>query len=257
MLVRMDQRVLDERVAAFPRFPELETPRLTLCEVTLADAGWYLEHFSRPEVVHGQGFAAPAGLAVATEELRIYFVDLFATRWGFRWGISPRDRRELIGSIGFYKWAETQAELGYDLDPAWWGRGIMAEALASVLDFGFGAMQLQRVEAFVLVTNERSPRVLERAGFVREALLPQHGHDEHGAPCDELLFSRGPKSFARFRAAVLGDPLLEQQLRAIDRWDAFVQVALAAAAERGIALSAAELEDERRREQLGWLTRWT
>jgi len=182
----------EERAAAFPRFPELQTPRLWLREVTLADAEWYLEHFSRPEVVRGQGFAAPADLAVATDELCWYFVDLFAERSGFRWGITLRDRPELIGSIGFYKWVDAQAEVGYDLDPAWWGKGIMAEALAAALDFAFGPMQLQRVEALVLVMNERSARVLERAGFAREALLPLRGHDEHGVLCDELIFARGP-----------------------------------------------------------------
>jgi [ribosomal protein S5]-alanine N-acetyltransferase len=246
----------EERAAAFPRFPELQTARLTLREVTLADAAWYLEHFSRPEVVRGQGFPAPADLAVATEELAWYFVDLFAERGGFRWGITLRDSRDLIGSIGFYKWAGDQAEVGYDLDPAWWGKGIMSEALAAALDFAFGPMQLQRVEAFVLVTNERSARVLERAGFAREALLPEHGHDEHGSPRDELVYVRGPDNVARLQAAVLGDPSLEQRLRTIDDWDAFVTEALAIAAKLGIALTAAELEAERRRAQIAWLARW-
>jgi ribosomal-protein-alanine N-acetyltransferase len=179
----------EQHVAAFPRFPELETQRLALREVTLADAGWYLEHFSRPEIVRGQGYPAPADLAAATEELRTYFVELFEERSGFRWGITQREQPGLIGSIGLYKWVDAQAEVGYDLDPAWWGQGVMSEALAAVLDFAFGATELQRVEAFVLVTNERSARVLERAGFVREALLPQHGHDEHGVLCDELLYA--------------------------------------------------------------------
>ena len=246
----------EERAAAFPRFPELQTPRLWLREVTLADAEWYLEHFSRPEVVRGQGFAAPADIAVATDELCWYFVDLFAERSGFRWGITLRDRRDLIGSIGFYKWVDAQAEVGYDLDPAWWGKGIMTEALTAALDFAFGPMQLQRVEALVLVTNDRSARVLERAGFTREALLPLHGHDERGVLCDELIFARGPDNVARFQAAVLDDPSLEQRLRTIDDWDAFVTEALAAAAKRGIALTATELEAERRRAQIAWLARW-
>ena len=98
--------------------------------------------------------------------------------------------------------------------------------------------------------------MLERAGFVRETLLPQHGHDEHGVLCDELIYARGPDNVARFRAAVLGDPSLEQQLRTIGDWETFVPEALAAAAERGIALTVAELEAERRRAQLAWLSRW-
>jgi hypothetical protein len=31
-----------------------EPSRLRLREITADDVGWYLEHFSRPEIVHGQ-----------------------------------------------------------------------------------------------------------------------------------------------------------------------------------------------------------
>jgi ribosomal-protein-alanine N-acetyltransferase len=123
--------VSEGRRNAFPSFPELSTPRLFLSEVTSEDADWYLSHFSRPEIVAGQGFPAPAGLAAARDELRTYFVDLFERRAGFRWGIVLRDQPGLIGSIGLYNWVDApvrQAELGYDLDPVWWGNGLMTEA---------------------------------------------------------------------------------------------------------------------------------
>jgi len=183
---------LADRFAAFPTFPELETPRLRLREITADDAGWYLAHFSRPEIVRGQGFPPPADLGAARGELRAYVLDLFARRAGFRWGIALRGRQDLIGSLGFYRWLDTprpQAEIGYDLDPEWWGRGIMTEALGAVLDFGFGRMCLQRVEALVMTDNERSCRLLERLGFAREATLVAHGEDEHGQPCDEHRYA--------------------------------------------------------------------
>lgn len=43
--------------------------------------------------------------------------------------------------------------LGYDLSPAFWRRGIMSEALAAVLAFGFDQMQLNRVEALSFPDN--------------------------------------------------------------------------------------------------------
>jgi ribosomal-protein-alanine N-acetyltransferase len=183
------------RRVAFPRFPELRTERLDLRAVGLDEADWYLEHFSRPEIVAGQGYPAPADLDAAREELRTYFVDLFEERHGFRWGICLHGQRDLIGSIGLYKWVDErlrQAELGYDLDPAWWGRGLMSEALGAVLEFAFGPMQVERVEATVMVGNDRSTRLLERAGFVRERLLPGHGTDERGVARDEWLYAASP-----------------------------------------------------------------
>lgn len=59
-------------------------------------------------------------------------------------------------------------------------------------------------------------------------------------------------TFDRFRAAVLDDPSLEQRLREADDWEAFAAASLAAAAERGIELTLAELEDARRRADLAW-----
>jgi ribosomal-protein-alanine N-acetyltransferase len=189
-----------DRFAAFPAFPELATERLILRELTAADAGWYLRHFSRPEIVSGQGYPPPADLAAAEAELRRFVLDLFAARAGFRWGIATRDHPALIGSAGLYRWVDAplrQAELGYDLDPAAWGRGYMREALGAILEFAFGPMRLERVEAFVLATNERSQRVLDRLGFQRVALLPDHGEDEHGALRDEWLFGLSRDGWSR------------------------------------------------------------
>ncbi len=63
-------------------------------------------------------------------------------------------------------------------------------------------------------------------------------------------------AFARFHAVVLDEPELERRLRVLGDWDAFVSEAIAEAGSRGIALGTDALEDERRRAQLGWLTRW-
>jgi hypothetical protein len=62
--------------------------------------------------------------------------------------------------------------------------------------------------------------------------------------------------FERFRAAVLDDPSLERRLRAIDCWESFTAEAVAAARERAIDLTAADVDAARRRALLGWLARW-
>ena len=68
-------------------FPALQTERLELREITMDDAEWFLAHFSTPEIVYGQGFAAPADIGAAREQLAQYIVDLFANGDGLRWGI--------------------------------------------------------------------------------------------------------------------------------------------------------------------------
>ena len=47
----------------------------------------------------------------------------------------------------------------------------MTEALSAILQYGFGTMELNRVEAFVTDGNERSLGLLKKAGFVAEGCL--------------------------------------------------------------------------------------
>jgi ribosomal-protein-alanine N-acetyltransferase len=180
-----------DRFALVPVFPALETDRLILRELTQADAPWYLTHFSRPEIVVGSGFAAPVDLEAARGELDRYVFDLFARRTGLRWGLVLRGGHELIGSAGLYAWRdepEPTAMVGYDLAPEFWGRGLMTEAIGAIAGYAFDALGIARLEATVIVGNERSCRTLERAGFGHEAVLAAHGEDEHGRRVDEHLY---------------------------------------------------------------------
>ena len=182
-------------------FPKLTTERLLLRQVTLGDAEWYLEHFSVPEIVWGQGCAPPEGIEAAREQTTRYFVESFEQRRGMRWGLvlkedlahagAPDAGAPLIGSAGFYDWdAEVRsAEFGYDLRPEYWGRGLMAEALTAILDFAFGSLGLNRAQVLLMPRNLRSRRLVERLGFTKEGALREHDFDERGELCDDVVFS--------------------------------------------------------------------
>jgi ribosomal-protein-alanine N-acetyltransferase len=84
------------------------------------------------------------------------FHQRYVRQIGLRWAIALSDNpQELIGTCGYNIWiqAADRAVLGYDLSPAFWRRGIMSEALAAVLAFGFDQMQLNRVEALSFPDN--------------------------------------------------------------------------------------------------------
>jgi [ribosomal protein S5]-alanine N-acetyltransferase len=63
------------------------------------------------------------------------------------------------------------AEIGYWLGEAYWGRGVMSEAVRALTDWAFENFVLHRVFAGVLEWNPASMRVLEKAGFQFEARL--------------------------------------------------------------------------------------
>ncbi len=58
--------------------------------------------------------------------------------------------------------------LGYSVDRAYEGRGYMTEAVGAAVRWAFADLGLHRVSASYRPENERSARLLERLGFVRE-----------------------------------------------------------------------------------------
>lgn len=93
-----------------------------------------------------------------------------------KWGVALQHDNQLIGTCGFNEWSPVHrwAELAFDLAPDHWGKGLMRQAVAAVLQWTFQRDQVDRVHAFVRVDNRRSQRLLERSGFVREGRLRRY-----------------------------------------------------------------------------------
>ena len=80
---------------------------------------------------------------------------------------------KMIGTCGFtaFNCTSDSAEVGYVLNPEYWGKGIATEALTRVLQFAFEELKLNRVEARFMEDNERSRRVMEHVGMTFEGVL--------------------------------------------------------------------------------------
>jgi [ribosomal protein S5]-alanine N-acetyltransferase len=99
---------------------------------------------------------------------------------------------EAIGAIGYVPGADVErfsAEIGYWLGESYWGRGIATEALLLVTAHVFDAFNMLRLFALPFADNTGSIRVLEKAGYVREAVL-RSSSVKYGQPRDQLLYAR-------------------------------------------------------------------
>jgi RimJ/RimL family protein N-acetyltransferase len=81
---------------------------------------------------------------------------------------------EAVGGIGFVPHQDVErvsSEVGYWLGEAYWGRGIVTEALVAVTHYAIATHGFTRLYALPFAYNEASCRVLEKAGYVLEARL--------------------------------------------------------------------------------------
>jgi RimJ/RimL family protein N-acetyltransferase len=81
----------------------------------------------------------------------------------------------LVGCVGLrVDETHARAELGYWIGVPYWGRGYATEAARRVVRFAFESLDLNRLDSSCFARNAASARVLEKSGFAREGLRPQH-----------------------------------------------------------------------------------
>jgi ribosomal-protein-alanine N-acetyltransferase len=92
--------------------------------------------------------------------------------------ITPRDNdRGIIGRValgGVLRGAFQNAYLGYWIDAARQGQGLMTEAVRAVTSFAFASIGLHRVQAAVMPRNAASRQVLEKVGYRREGMAVRY-----------------------------------------------------------------------------------
>ena len=156
----------------FSHIPDLTTERLTLRRMMVIDSEDMFEYASRGDVTKYVTWHPHPDRNYTREYLQ-YLQNRYAAGMFYDWAIVYEPDGKMIGTCGFtsFGFASDSAEVGYVLSPEYWGKGIMQEALARVLRFGFEELDLHRIEAKYITENERSRHVMEKAGMTFEGVL--------------------------------------------------------------------------------------
>jgi len=173
----------------FSTFPELTTERLELRRITEADTDdvfWLRSDSGVMEYIDRPLAQTPAD---AVKFIRVVD-DLLTAGDGITWGMFLKGSPQLVGTIGLWRIVKEhhRAEIGYLLHPGQQRKGIMQEAMAAVLDYGFSVIRLHSVEANVNPANAASIRLLEKNGFVPEAYFKENYY-YNGVFKDSLIYS--------------------------------------------------------------------
>ena len=173
----------------FNPFPLIHTERLLLRKVEQNDVNEIFILRSDKRVLEYLDRAPASDIneaAIWIEKM----IDLEKNNDAVTWSITCKPQTTLIGTICFWNISKEhyRSEIGYALHPNMQGKGIMQEAMATVLEYGFKTMQLHSIEANVNPNNVSSIKLLERNNFVREAYYTEN-YFYNGKFLDSAIYS--------------------------------------------------------------------
>jgi ribosomal-protein-alanine N-acetyltransferase len=170
-------------------FPILNTNRLLLREIALRDTNDIYEIYKDPKVAEFDSFPPVRTVGEARNIISNYRKE-YKDRKRIRWGIVRRTDNRMIGTCVFMDLDHTsrRCEIGCGLLSSEWNRGYMAEALESLIAYGFDVLDLNRIEAYIISGNSASVRLFRKLGFTDEGLLREREYFK-GKFHDEILMS--------------------------------------------------------------------
>ena len=107
-----------------------------------------------------------------------------------KFALELKENHKVIGSLGLEKMSLSLGgeydnlagrEIGYVLNKAYWGRGLMPEAVKAVIAYCFQNEKYDYLICSHSVTNNQSKRVIEKCGFrfVKESSRVMANGEEH------------------------------------------------------------------------------
>lgn len=164
----------------------LSAPRLELRSLTTADAPAVYALFSDPEAMRYWSSAPWDNPQQAND----YIAGVLAGYEDGEWlCMGVQVEGQLAGVINLYSFhrQNRRCDIGYMLGRAFWGKGYMREALATLIDYAFRVLRLHRIEADIDPRNTASAKLLKSLHFVHEGHMRERWI-VNGEICDTDFF---------------------------------------------------------------------
>ena len=162
----------------------LKTEHLILRPMQVRDAeDMYRNWASDPEVTKYLTWQPHASLDVTRAILADWEAQYKDPKY-YHWGMELDG--QLVGTVGVVDVNERARamELGYCMSRAYWGKGLMTEAVCAVRDYLIGEGNVNRLVIRHAVQNPASGRVATKCGFRQEGVLREAYAVSTGEPVD-------------------------------------------------------------------------
>ncbi len=155
----------------FDPFPVLETKRLILRKISMNDAEDMFHLRTNEDAMKYINKPKLTSIDDAKE-----IIKKMNDPDRIQWGITLKNKNKIIGTIGYHRIEKEhyRAEIGYMLHPQYWNTGLMSEAIAKVINYGFNEMKLHSMEAIINPGNTISRKILQKFYFIKEAYFKEN-----------------------------------------------------------------------------------
>ncbi len=160
-----------DQLKIFKKIPPLETERLILCKISMSHLEDMYEYSKNPLVSKYLLWAPHQTIADTRYQIKTIKKFYRAMKF-YDWALIYKPTGKMIGTCGFTEIdvENNKAEIGYVLNPTFWGMGIAKEAINKILSFGFEILKLHKIEAKFMIENTQSKRVLMKCGMNFECI---------------------------------------------------------------------------------------
>jgi len=181
----------------FNPFPKIESERLSFRSLHKDDMHEVFRLRSDEEIMKYITRPLAKDLQDAVEHIRTVH-EIIERNEGINWAISFQGEPKLIGIIGIYriKREDHRGEIGYILLPEHHHKGIISEAIHTILTFAFETLHFHSMEAIIDPENIASERVLIKKGFVKEAHIKENVYWD-GQYLDTVIYSLLKRNFQK------------------------------------------------------------
>ena len=168
--------------------PKLETKRLILRQLLLTDIDGVFEYAKSINVGPNAGWK-PHTSKIESEAFINYSIKKREFGQPGIYAIIIKETKKMIGTIEIHSYNKYKAEIGFVLNPEYWGQGIAVEAAKATIIYAFEVLKLKRLQYGYFLFNTRSKRVCEKLEFVEEGTLRNKFQNYDGKVIDEVITS--------------------------------------------------------------------
>lgn len=159
----------------FEKFPVLESNNLILKKIEREDIQEVFAIYDNDKVFEFCGILPKHNIETVGNMIGHFERD-YNKKSRIKFGIfSKNESNKLVGIIEAMDFNQkvNMTTIGYFLAEEYWGKGIASEAVSILVKFLFETVNINRIQAEVMIANKASKRVLLKNGFIREGLLRQ------------------------------------------------------------------------------------